>query len=166
MILWKSRGSHPKSRYTGGRRHSVIEESKRDSESSARQNGRLADSEGSLALREAHSIGPLPFEEDQQSADSPSVSREWLEPHESGNGPEHGGTPVQSNKNGRFSLMRFRHASDPQLSATFAAGRTSPPPNLPSKYFMLCPNLGLLGHNMLIVLSTHDNNNISYLPKL
>lgn len=165
-MLWKSRGSHPKPRYGGGRRHSVIEESKRESESSARQNGRPADSEGNLAPREARSTGSLPFEEDHQSVDSSSASREWLEPQESNKSLEHGGTPEQSNKNSRFSLMRFRHASDPQLSATFAAGQASPLPNLPSEYFMLCPSLGLRGHNMLTVLSTHNNNDISYLPKL
>ena len=130
-MLWKSRGSRPTTRNGGGRRRSVIEESKRGSESSAGQNGLPTNSEHNLALHEARSIGSLPFEEDQPSADSPFASGEWLEPQETNESPAQAGRPVQPSRNSRFSLMRFRHASDPQLSTTFAAGNTSPLPDLP-----------------------------------
>lgn len=44
-------------------------------------------------------------------------------------------------KNRRFSLLKFRHASDPQLSRSFASLSTNPTPplpNSPSKCLVLC----------------------------
>jgi hypothetical protein len=142
-MLWKSRGGRPTTRNGGGRRHSVIEESKRGSENSAGQDGLLTNSNENPALHSAHSIGPLPFEQDQQSAGSPSVSQNCLGPPEVNQSLEQVGTPVQPTKNSHFSLMKFRHASDPQLSATFAAGNPSPLPSMPSKHTMLWSNPNL-----------------------
>lgn len=132
-MLWKNRGDRPATRSGGGPRPSIIEETQRRSEIPAGQDGLSTHSKDDLALRQTHTIGPLPFEHDQQSAGSPAASQHEPEPPEASERQEQVLTPVQPNKNSRFSLMRFRHASDPQLSATFAAGDTSPPPHLPSK---------------------------------
>jgi hypothetical protein len=140
-MLWKNRGDRPATRSGGGRRHSVVEETETGSEIPAGHDGLSTNSIDNLALRQTHSIGSLPFEPDQQSAGSRSATQHWPEPQEASQSQEQIGTRLQPNKNSRFSLMRFRHASDPQLSATFAAGNTSPPPNLPSEYSVLWPSL-------------------------
>lgn len=132
-MLWKNRGDRPAAHSGGRRRHSVIEEPKGEPELPAEHDVLSTTSKDSLALRQARPIGPLLSEQDQQSAGSSPTSQHGPEPQEASQNQEQIGSPVPSTKNSRFSLMRFRHASDPQLSATFAAGNTSSPPNLPSK---------------------------------
>lgn len=43
----------------------------------------------------------------------------------------------QNARRSRFSLMRFRHASDPQLSVTFNQAETPPVPSLPPRKFSI-----------------------------
>jgi hypothetical protein len=136
-MLWKNRGDRPATHSGDGRRNSVVEETKRGSEIPVGQDSLSTNPEDNLALRQTHTIGSLPFEYDQQSVGSPSASQLWPEPQKASESQEQIATPTQPNKNSRFSLMRFRHASDPQLSATFAAGNTSPKPRLPSKSSIL-----------------------------
>jgi hypothetical protein len=131
-MLWKSRGSRPTTRSGRGRRY--IEESKEGSEKSIEQDGLPPNSEDDLPLPETQSIRSLPFGQDQQPANSPPITPHWPEAQETNQSQEQVGTPGQSNKNGRFSLMKFRHASDPQLSKSYAAASASPPPSLPSKF--------------------------------
>lgn len=134
MMLWKSRGSRPTTRSGRGRRYSIIDESKRGSDKLAEQDGLPSNSEDDLPLPETRSTRSLPFEQDQQSTGSPIVNPHWPEAQETNQSQEQISTPGQSNKNGRFSLLKFRHASDPQLSKTYAAASASPPPSLPSKF--------------------------------
>ena len=134
MVLWKSRGSRPATRNGGGRSHSVIEESKTGIEGPAGKSGLPTNSEDNPAL---HSIVSLPLEQDQQSVDSASTSRDWIKPQETDETHEEAGKPVQPHNVNRFSFMRFRNASDPQLSTTFATGNSSSPRTLPSKFSVL-----------------------------
>jgi hypothetical protein len=134
MMLWKSRGDRPTTRSGRGRIYSIIDDSKRGSDKLAEQDGLPPNSEDDLPLPETQSIRSLPFEQDQRSAGSSPVNLHWPEAQETNQSQEQIGTPGQSNKNGRFSLLKFRHASDPQLSKTYAAAASaSPPPSLPSK---------------------------------
>ena len=133
-MLWKSRGSRPTTRSGRGRIYSIIDESKRGSDKLAEQDGLPSNSEDDLPLPETRSTRSLPFEQDQQSTGSPNVNPHWPEAQETNQSQEQIGTPGQSNKNGRFSLMKLRHASDPQLSKSYAAASASPPPSLPSKF--------------------------------
>lgn len=133
-MLWKSRGNRPTTRSGRGRRSSIIEESKRGNDKLAGQDGLPPGSENDLPLSETQSIRSLPFEQDQQTAGSPPIPPRWLEAQETNQSQEQVGTPGQSNKNGRFSLMKLRHASDPQLFKSYVAASASPPPRLPSKF--------------------------------
>ena len=133
-MLWKSRGSRPTTRSGQGRRYSIIEEAKRGDDKSAEQDGLPSNSEDDLTLPETQSIRSLPFERDQQSTGSLPVTLRWPEAQETNQIQERVGTPGQSNKSGRFSLMKLRHASDPQLSKSYAAASASSPPSLPSKF--------------------------------
>lgn len=134
MMLWKSRDGRPTTRNGGGRRNSVVEEPKR------RSDGLPAHLTGPT-LWQAHSIRSLPLERDQQSTGPPTVQQDGLEPQEASQSQEQVGPSVQPNRSSRFSLMKFRQASDPHLSATFAAGNHSPLPSLPSEYSMLKSSL-------------------------
>src|SRR5271163_4754109 len=134
MMLWKSRGSRPTTRSGRSRRYSIVDESKRGSDKSAEQDGLPPNSEDDLPLPETQSTRSLPFEHAQQSAGSPPGTPRWPEAQETNQSQEQVGTPGQSNKNGRFSLMKLRHASDPQLSKSYAAASASSPPSLPSKF--------------------------------
>jgi hypothetical protein len=136
-MLWKSRGSRPTTRSGRGRRYSIIDESKRGSDKSAEQDGLPSNSEDDLPLPETQSVRSLPFEQDQQSTASPPGNPHWPEAQETNQSQEQVGTPGRLNKNGRFSLLKFRHASDPQLSRTYAASSASSPPSLPSKFLVL-----------------------------
>src|SRR5947209_234720 len=121
MMLWKSRGSRPTTRSGRGRRYSVTDESKRGSENLAEQDGLSPNLQGNLPLSETQSITSLRFEPDQQSTGASPANPHWPGAQETNQSQEQVGTPGQSNKNARFSLMKFRHASDPQLSQTYAA---------------------------------------------
>src|SRR4051794_35476606 len=111
MILWKSRGNHPTPRSGRGRRYNVIDVSKKGREKLAEQDGLSSNHEDDLPLRDTKSIKSLPFEQDQQSAASPPINPHWPGGQERNQSQEQVGTPGQSNKNARFSLMKFRHAS-------------------------------------------------------
>ena len=133
-MLWKSRGSRPTTRSGRGRRYNIIEESKRGNDKSAEQDGLPPNSEDDLPFPETQSIRSLPLEQDQQSTGSPPIPPRWPEAQETNQSQEQVGTPGQSNKNGRFSLMKLRHASDPQLFKSYVAASASSPPSLPSKF--------------------------------
>ena len=159
-MLWKSRGSRPATSHGGARKNCTIEESKTRIESPAGLSTKSADN---LAL---HSIGSLSFEQDQQSVASSSASRERKESQERDETHEQASKPVQPHNVNRFSLMRFRNASEPQLSTTFAAGNTSSLRTLPSKFSIATVHPDLLGHSVLIVRSTYNYHNFSDDAKL
>lgn len=55
--------------------------------------------------------------------------------HDDAANPDHSNhpTPSQNTKRNRFSVMRFRHASDPQLSVTYQNAEPPPVPSLPPR---------------------------------
>ena len=131
-MLWKNRGDRPATRSGGRRRHSAVGESNRETQVPAEDDVLSSTPQENAAQHQAPLTESLPLEPDQQPADSPSADQHYPEPPEASQTPEQNSMPGQSTKNSRFSLLRFRHASDPQLSATFAAGNTTPPASLPS----------------------------------
>lgn len=64
-------------------------------------------------------------EQDSAALDSPNGEHELkLRPARTHGTPRHH----------RFSLLRFRHASDPQLSTSYAASEPPPVPSIPRKF--------------------------------
>jgi hypothetical protein len=163
MMLWKSRGSGPTTHSGRGSRYSGLDEPKRGSDKSVEQDGLSPNSEDVLPLPETQSVRSLPSEQGQQCAGSTPVNPHWLEAQETNQRQEQVRTSGQPNKNGRFSLMKFRHASDPQLSKTYAAASASPPPNLPSKFrsWWLSPT-PFRSHRVLIDSSAYNYYHRSY----
>jgi len=80
---------------------------------------------GPLLFQSQQSTGPV--QDDEQKSDSPAV---LAAPEVNADLPE----PI---KHGRPGLLKFRHASDPQLSTTLAAAEVPPAAADPRKPFLL-----------------------------
>ena len=138
-MLWKSRAIRPGTREGGRRRHSIIEAPRSTAENTNGQSLVQTVPKDSVKNDSQHSIGALPFEQEPQSAASPLGSKYWLEPQDAAQTLERQESPTQSERPKRFSLMMFRHASDPQLAKSYAAASDpQPPPALPSKLSCAC----------------------------
>lgn len=72
----------------------------------------------------------------------------------------HGATP--SSRRNRFSFMKLRHASDPQLSRSYAKGEQDVPPvpSLPPRKFACLLTAGATD----LVSSSHDHHNRTHQP--
>jgi hypothetical protein len=78
--------------------------------------------------RTAGSAGPSPLAREFGLESPPTGENKDLNPMDAAGSTLHEPTPKQH----RFSLMKFRHASDPQLSTTYSAQSAAPPvPNFP-----------------------------------
>lgn len=140
----------------GLRRYSTLEASNsRHSEDMFRTNSSM----GHLPLNSSGSVGPSPLS--QESG--------FLPPSHAGHenrseAPLSTTRPPQATRQNRFSLLKFRHASDPQLSSTYNAQAQAPPlPTFPpSKSFPLPVRPSIqFGADCLRLYSSYNHYHLS-----
>ena len=128
---WKGRALRP-NRDGSSRRHSTIEIPKRAVEPFTDQNPLVTASKDSSDIRSIPATEQLPTKSRQRLGLSDAGIDEDSEPQSAPIGGNKRPGLTMPNKSHRFSLMRLRHASDPQLSTTYAAAESPPVPNAPS----------------------------------
>ena len=152
MMLWKNRGERPAREVGGRRRHSIIDVPRPHPKHPTEQHSETSPAANVSSLGSVPVIGTLPFDQEQQSKTSPLGSKEWLQRQDGADSasvavvaqmPQQPGTDglelptaaqnstqVGADLPKRFSLLKFRNASDPQLSTTYATAAPPPPPTI------------------------------------